>query len=229
MMFATRFTRLAAYALVLSSMPIVTAETAHADDAVAEVPVATSAQGVEPADWSLATGIGYPFAFGGLGGLGGLSSPGASILVGHRLFGPVSLLARVAGSYSRTQLDDSTSANGAMTSTTGMLSLGLRVSLTSPEILDVSAFVLADAYFGESRLGDTQSSTTAGIGGELGLSLDRELVPGFGIRVSTTVVGASYRASKSSSVVAGLETSSTQNGVVFFMGIAPMMELRWSF
>jgi hypothetical protein len=170
---------------------------------------------------------------GGLGTPSVVGPPGGYVGFERKLVGPLWLLGRFGGEYSRY-------TQGPLLTTTlaGVGgSVGLRVALTSPKILEVSVFGLFGGVYDTSRstspgIPHAQSGLTVArrVGGQIGLALDREIVPGFGLRVSTTLARATYTASTTTiddgrgDLDIGRQS---QSGVS--LELSPALELRWSF
>jgi hypothetical protein len=77
------------------------------------------------------------------------------------------------------------------------------------------------------------STSTAGfdalsraVGGALGLTLDREIVPGFGLRASSTILDTRYSANK---LVGPGAPGQVATDISATVQLAPELQLRWSF
>ncbi len=201
--------------------------------------VASKAKPVEEKDatrarpWKLTTGFGFGTLYGGLVGplVGG--APGGFIMCERHLVGPLWLLGRFGAEYAR-----SSASLGAHTSLAAVGGgAGLRVAFTSPKVLEVSVYALVggDYDFAVSTLPSTlrtarSTNKTSSFGGQLGAALDREIVPGFGIRVSTAVARATYATSTSHVEDGqGNAADSTAHQSTLELLISPAFELRWSF
>lgn len=215
---------------------------AYADEATPPVarPAAPSAESATPpkprtsADrpWKITTGFGFGAIVGGVGGPAVVGAPGGYLTGERRLVGPLWLMGRLGADYIR-----SSSAPYNHSSEAGIGgSLGLRVAFTSPETLEVSAFALVggsyavDEQSSSSPLGSSSHSQSRSFGGQLGIALDREIVPGFGLRVSTAIARAStaHISTRYESPMAPPSRQSASQTDVALM-LAPSLELRWSF
>lgn len=223
----------ACFVVSFGALSIVRARVALADPSALPAPSVppTEAKSTRP-PWTIATGFGYvPM----LGGLGAIAVPlGGFITVERTLAGPLSLMARFSGTvgYSSSEAPH-TGAAAPTTSTTALArgGIGFKLSAGTREVIEVSPFLLVDGLHGYAS--STQyASSSSGIGGELGLTLDRDLLPGFGLRLSAVVLSAShawssdtYRPRPDEPDTETTRSESTSVDLTF----APAAELRWSF
>lgn len=177
--------------------------------------------------WSILAGVGIlPML-----GLGAAAFPiGGFVTLERRLTGPLFLVARFSGSvgYSvDTTRDDPDPPSSVAASARG--AAGLRVALGSRDTLEVSPFALLVAGYTWVGAGE-MSVRASSVGGELGVSLDRDIVRNFGIRVSATLANVDHtwwasRYVDPNGELLDSESSSTN----LSLAILPVAELRWSF
>lgn len=226
--------------LLLVGAPLAAGAQPAPAEALDPVPV----QRGEPL-WSMGAGIGWgSILSGGLGSANVISTPGGLTFlvrapgVGasvERRLGPGTWLA--LGVYGRTE---SRSIDGQPPSyaqetdlTEGAVTLGLRQVLTSPGApMAISVLVLGEAGGARSatRLagdnGDRDASRVAAVGAGVGVAVERELLDGLSVRLSTSVARASWWRAR-------IDPSGgpAQHADGFSAGVqlAPSLELRLAF
>lgn len=220
------------------ALGIVKARVALADP-VAPAPVVAPAAPLAPLPWTFSTGFGFVSWIGGAnaGGLGGLALPlGGFVTMERSLAGPLSLMVRVSGSVgwsSADRDDDGTVIGQSYTMAYVRGGAGLKLSFGSRDVIEVSPFALLDGAHGYSDSG-VYTSRSSSIGGDLGVSIDRDIVRGFGIRLSATLVTADHSwdtstfEDTSTTAPDTLHTSRSSSTNVA-LTLAPAAELRWSF
>jgi len=192
----------------------------------------------EPA-WSIGAGltlgqVGGLFSLNSLSSLTSLTTfaPGASVFLEHRS-GPRSfLLLDLSGAYQSNHLESGSTGNARQRSLAA--DIGLRYLLTAPDALvDVSVLALVNG-----SLSDSTSSSSGGlssvlvgqsqwsVGASAGLVVERKLVPGLFVRISTPVVYASNSRSKTDYVSMD---SVVMSGFGVGLQLAPRLELRLAF
>lgn len=187
--------------------------------------------------WTFATGLGFG---SGLGQYAGLAAPGGYLLFERKLFGPVSLMGRFLGSYVDATYASASSTGGYESSVEGGVvqgGAGLRVLFTPPEMLGVSVFGLLEGWHSRTSWGDEGDSWSnvsrmkqRGVGAQVGVSLDREIVPGFGVRVSTILASGENAQRELEYRSAGQPTHYQEDVIqAVSLRIAPALEMRWSF
>ncbi len=206
-----------------------------------------TAQAQEPApepedearDWTIAAGIeaGMP----GIGGAGVGASPlsmgGPTFLVERMLGDTVAVVGRLHGGWARNhqEIDDHQQQSEVESLGVGA-AVGLRWILTPEAPLVVSTLALVEggwaqtSFSSEQGRDDTYAWQAAAA---LGLGLDRELVPGVGLRMDVAIVEAGYYTAHAlwSAADPSAGTDQDQHLVGWFGGFAlrPTFALRYSF
>jgi len=158
--------------------------------------------------------------------------PGASAFLEHQR-GPRSFLVLdLSGTYQSSQFESGSTGNTRQRSLAA--DIGLRYLLTAPDaVVDVSVLALVNGSLSDSVntissglssqfLG--QSQWSLGVSG--GLVVERKLVPGLFVRISTPVLYASYARSKVDYVNM---SSDILSGFGVGLRLAPRLELRLAF
>ena len=183
---------------------------------------------------------------GGLSSLGGLSvapSPRATLLLERRLSERLFLSFNAGAGYSASQSASFSGFSYRNLSLEG--SLGLRRLFNPGGIIEVSAFGAAGVNYGnfESRsvistsdgMGGTTSTSQTyrgnsfTVGAVAGLTLERELITGLALRLSSSILGFSYGGSKYTLIVADATTESAGDQIDVGLRFNPAIELRYAF
>jgi hypothetical protein len=199
-------------------------------------PQATQSPGAarEPA-WSI--GAGLTFGQGGLSSLSSLTglttlAPGVSAFVEHQR-GPRSFLVLdLSAAYQSSQYGSGSTGHVRRRSVSA--DIGFRYLLTAPDaVVDVSVLALVNGGLSDSvsTVSGSLSSQVLGLtqwnlGVSGGFVVERKLVPGLFVRISTPVLYASYDRGKAD--YADLNTVTT-SGFGVGLRLAPRLELRLTF
>lgn len=193
----------------------------------------------EPSRWSVGAGLGL-FEVSGpvLGnGLGGFSGPQAVLSFEYLVREDLALML-TGGAGWGTALGGDASSGGVN------LGLGLRIPVSRPQApVTVSALTLFTAGYnglsgstvsvnGLPAVG-TSSASGFGLGLEAGLAVEKELVSGLGLRISTMLgrVGYTRTSSRTEFQQGGQPVSVTGSSSAFGLnlGVRPSIELRLAF
>jgi hypothetical protein len=214
-------------------------------DASTEMAAAGTASPAVPepdaaADWQLLGGLGLYWS-----GPGVLAAPRAGLE--RRLVGNLWLRAMVDASF------DTATHESAFDEQAGVFdgsdshqlsevagNLGLRYLLTPQWLVGISIFGglragyghMKDAYELSNGTGYTQTSNGWTVGGQLGLSVEREIVPDFGLRLSTALVHADYTRSHGTiegDYVAGDSVDTEDRSLSGGLSFDPALELFFAF
>lgn len=213
---------------------------AHAGDAA-----------LEPAQrsWNVGAGAGvvYGVAYGVLG-LGQLSTvvipqPRLTVLVERRLSERLFLTFQVEGSYG---WNESPASPGLFTRQAGLdAALGVRGVLNPRGLIEVSWFANAGATYRSSEThtavavwdpttGASQQEARAilgrgvGVGAVAGLVLERELVDGLALRLSSSIVGLSYGLGSATTSTPDGSTVEDRRGLDVGLSFSPTLQLRFA-
>jgi hypothetical protein len=165
----------------------------------------------------------------GLGNDGAFVSPGGAVFVERRIVGPLSAIGRiqVAFDYATVHGPPMTTPESQTDTATSVLgALGLRIAFTTPKVLGVSMFAVAEGAYSHSTSTAGFDASSRSVGGALGLTLDREIVPGFGLRASSTILETRYSANK---LVGPGAPGQVATEISAAVELAPELQLRWSF
>lgn len=233
-------TVVAASSFVVSflALGIVKARVALADPLPPAVAPAPAVAPLAPLPWTFSAGFGSVVMLGGLGGLGGVGAfpLGGFVTLERVLAGPLSLMVRVSGTVGWSTADRNSEGNVVGESYTAAYvrgGAGLKVSFGSRDVIEVSPFLLLDGAHGYAESGNHTSSYSS-IGGDLGVSIDRDIVRGFGVRLSTVLLTADHGWDESTyretpSTAADVVHTENTNATNVALTFAPAAELRWSF
>jgi hypothetical protein len=197
-----------------------------------------SAAEEEEPGWSIAAGMRADPGLG-QGLLGGMAALGPTFLVERRLTDTVWIAARVHGGFGIAQ-QWSEQGSGELvygvaeevTSKSLGGALGIRWVITPGEVLELSALLLAEAGWGGSRAVQgpaTWESDATQAGGNFGLGLDRELVPGLGLRLDLEIVEAGFLRVRSTYTEADRTNGNGHHGWYGGFALRPTFALRYSF
>ncbi len=241
--------------LVISSNVLAQAETPPPAVVVQPPPAAVPRQ----TEWNFGAGLGFSFGgfglsanaiglagpagSGGLGGLGVTPSPRATLLLERRLTDQLFLSFNAGAGY--TALQSSTFSGFSYRNLSLEGSLGLRRLFNPGGVIEVSAFGAAAVNYGnfEGRsvlrtidgMGGTTSTpqisrgNSFAVGAVAGLTLERELITGLAVRLSSSILGFNYGGSNLTILVSDTPTESA--GDLFDVGLRfnPAIELRYAF
>lgn len=220
-------------AAVLSLTPVL----ARAADASVEA---------TPKRWNVGAGAGV--AYGGLG-LGQASTvvipqPRLTVLAERRLSERLFLTFQVDGSYG---WDESPTRPGLFTRQANLDgALGVRGVLNPRGVIEVSWFTSAGATYRSSEThtavvvwnpttGSSQEEARVlhgrgfGVGAVVGLVLERELVDGLALRLSSSVVGLHYGLASATTSTPDGSTNEDRRGLDFGLSLNPSLQLRFAF
>ena len=199
--------------------------------------------GLSSGNIGLAQLLGAGGLSGSLGGLSAAPSPRATFLIERRLSERLFLSFNAGAGYSASQSATFSGFSYRNLSLEG--SLGLRRLFNPGGIIEVSAFGAAGVNYGnfESRgfisssdgMGGTTSApqTYCGnsftVGAVAGLTLERELITGLALRLSSSILGFSYGVSKYTLLVSDTSTESAGDQVDVGLRFNPAIELRYAF
>lgn len=202
-------------------------------------------------------GIGYSSLLGsvsGLAGSGGLQSlvglgvgtqPRLTILIERRLNEKLFITFLGAASYSASQNDTNSDLKSHLL--TLEATLGMRRVFNPRGLIEVSLFANGGVGYSNSEyrsLGSvydpntgTFSQTTLmisrghsfSVGAVSGLALERELVSGLALRLSSSIIGLSYGLSSNTTTTPDAKTESKGHGVDVGLRFSPTIELRYAF
>lgn len=192
-----------------------------------------------------------PIGLAGLAGAGGLASlglsvapsPRATLLLERRLSERLFLSFNAGAGYSASQSATFSGLSYRTLSLEG--SLGLRRLFNPGGIIEVSAFGAAGVNYGnfESRsvisTSDGMGGTTSApqtyrgnsftVGAVAGLTLERELITGLALRLSSSILGFSYGGSRYTLLIADTSTESAGDQIDVGLRFNPAIELRYAF
>jgi hypothetical protein len=206
---------------------------ARADEPAKPAPAETKQTIARP--WSISAGLGYTAFMGGFAG--SIALPIGGLFTAERhLVGPLSLMGRVSVTYAHSALTQTptpgVSGSDSLTadSVFARAGLGAKLSFGSLDAIQIAPFILVDGSYGWSAVAQSSANSKA-IGAELGFAIDRDIVPGFGIRLSAVVASLSHAWSFAvyDDVPAGISPQQESAATVFELGFEPAAELRWSF
>lgn len=233
--------------LCLAPATVRASEAPAASLAPTSAEVAAPAAGPAPtrlaeADWSLGAGVGFGyvslngFALVGSSIYGSIpSAPRVQASVERRTGPGRWLLLGVSGASSRSRGDAPAGTYAVTRDDVSSLALtaGLRQALT-PQGAPVCVSTTLSASAGylwrrqevQTTTLDTTRSEAWGLGGALGLAVERELTPGLALRLSTPVLDASWYRSTARSETLG---KASRSGGGVGLALAPSLELRLAF
>ena len=201
-------------------------------------------------------GVGFSGSLGGLAGLAGFAggasllslsiptAPRMTILIERRLSERLFLGFQAAVSYRANQSDTSTAISSRDLILEG--AVGLRRIFNPRGIVEVSWFGNAGVGYGnfENRnLGFTVDPTTAmfvqtpqtvrgnsfAVGAVTGITLERELIAGLALRLSSSILGISYGSIASTILTGDASVATANHGVDAGLRFSPAIELRYAF
>ena len=216
-------------------------------------------QGAEPIlpDWNVGAGIGFSFGTlgstfgllgnGGLGGLSGLSpsvQPRLSLLVERRLSERLFFSFQAAASYSGNQ----SSTNSAMSSRNITVdgTVGLRRVFNPRGIVEVSWFGSVGVGYGNyeyraltialdrvtstyQEIPQASRGSSFSVGGVTGLALERELIAGLALRLSSSILGLSFASNQNALTTGDTTVDNANHGLDAGLRFSPTIELRYAF
>lgn len=212
-----------------------------------------------PNDWNVGAGIGFgtPLvsldATLGLAGLTGLSSVGSTfglstqprmtVLIERRLGERLFLGFQFSASFRGSQSDTFSAVSFRSVNVDG--TIGLRSVFNPRGVVEVSWFANVGLGYGNTenrslisnvdsmgaviQTPQTWRSNAFGVGAVAGLALERELVSGLALRLSSSVVGLSYSISSSTSIIREVSTDNANHGFDGGLRFSPTLELRYAF
>ncbi len=186
----------------------------------------------------------------GLGGLGALSSsfglstqPRMTVLIERRLGERLFLGFQLAASFKASQSDTFSAAAYRSVNVDG--TIGLRNVLNPRGVVEVSWFANVGVGFGNSenrtiltgvdatgaatQIPVSMRSNAFGVGAVAGLALERELISGLALRLSSSIVGVSYSLSGTTQIIREVSTENGNHGFDGGLRFSPTIELRYAF
>lgn len=191
----------------------------------------------------------------GLAGLGGLagsslssslglsSQPRMTVLIERRLGERLFLGFQLAAGFRGSQSDTFSAVSYRSINVDG--TIGLRSLFNPRGVVEVSWFVNLGAGYGNvesnalistldasgavTQTPQTWRSNAFAVGAVAGLALERELVSGLALRLSSSIVGVSYSVSGNTSIVREVSTDSANHGFDGGLRFSPTLELRYAF
>lgn len=190
---------------------------------------------------------------GGLAGLGGLSGgasiapsvqPRLSVLIERRLTQRLFLSFQAAASYSANQSDTSSALAYRNLALEGIV--GLRRIFNPRGIVEVSWFANVGVGYGNYEyrtltialdpatstyqpIPQTSRGNSFSVGAVTGLTLERELIAGLALRLSSSIIGLSYGSTANNLSTADASADSANHGVDAGLRFSPAIELRYAF
>ena len=210
-------------------------------------------------DWNLGAGFGFGGmslaslgATIGLSGLAGVSSastfglstqPRMTVLIERRLGERLFLGFQLAASFSGSQSDTFSAVSYRAVDVAG--AVGVRSLFNPRGVVEVSWFAnlgvgytnlenrsLVSSFDSTGMITQTPQTFRGngfGVGAVAGLALERELLSGLALRLSSSIVGVSFSLSDSTSIVREVATDSANHGFDGGLRFSPTLELRYAF
>jgi hypothetical protein len=189
----------------------------------------------------------------GLAGLTGLSSVGSTfglstqprmtVLIERRLGERMFLGFQVAASFRGSQSDTFSAVSYRSVNVEG--TIGLRNLFNPRGVVEVSWFANLGLGYGNTenrslfstvdsmgavtQTPQTWRSNGFAVGAVAGLALERELISGLALRLSSSIVGLSYSVSGTTSIIRDVSTDNANHGFDGGLRFSPTLELRYAF
>lgn len=190
-------------------------------------------------------GSGQSGLVGSAGALGGLSQPTMTLLLERRLNEYLFVTFQASAGYGASQDDKNSEVFSHQLSLAG--TIGLRRVINPRGIVEVSWFANLGLGYGnfESRVTGNLYNPTTGmflpdalqiargnsfsLGAVAGLTLERELVAGLALRLSSSVLGFSYGSGASSLSTPDSSSDGKSHGFNLGLRFSPSIEIRYAF